>query len=69
MVKEKYIEKNREINLGVTGGAIASVIKKDITRSACRVYENSHIGAAGKLGEADEDRMEQALSNLSLQIP
>ncbi len=69
MVKEKYIEKNREINLGVTGGAIASVIKKDVTRSACRVYENGHIGVAGKLGEADEDLMEQALSNVSLQIP
>lgn len=69
MVKETYIAKDREINLSVTGGVITSVIKKNITRSACRVYENGHIGVAGKLGEADGELMAQALSNLSLQIP
>ena len=69
MIKEKYILKNREINLSISGGEISSVIKKDITQSACRVYDQGFIGVAGKLGEADPELMEQAVENLKLQIP
>ena len=69
MVKEKYIVKSKEINLSVTNGEISSVIKKDITASACRVYDKGHIGVAGRLGEADDALMEQAMENLKLQIP
>ncbi len=68
MVKEKYIVKSREINLSVTNGEISSVIKKNITTSACRVYDNGRIGVAGKLGEADDALMEQAEENLKLGI-
>ena len=69
MVKEKYMIKEREINLGVTNGEIASVIKKSITQSACRAYDQGKIGVAGKLGEADEELMNQAVENLKLGIP
>lgn len=69
MIREKYILKNREINLSISGGEISSVIKKDITQSACRVYDQGFIGVAGKLGEADPELMEQAVENLKLQIP
>lgn len=69
MVKEKYIVRNREINLSVTNGEITSVIRKSITKSACRVYNNGCIGVAGKLGEADEELMAQAEENLKLGIP
>lgn len=69
MVKEKYIVTSREINLSVTNGEISSVIRKNITKSACRVYDNNCIGVAGKLGEADEKLMEQAVENLKLDIP
>lgn len=69
MIKEKYIERKREINLGLTNGEITSVIKKNIAKSACRVYENGYIGIAGTLGEPDEKLMEQAEEKLKLQIP
>lgn len=69
MIKEQYILKNKEINLSISGGEISSVIKKDITQSACRVYDQGFIGVAGKLGEADSELMEQAAENLKLQIP
>lgn len=69
MVKETYIVRNREINLSISAGEINSVIKKSITQSACRAYDNGCIGVAGKLGEADEDLMAQAVRNLKLQIP
>lgn len=69
MIREKYILKNREINLSISGGEISSVIKKDITQSACRVYDQGFIGVAGKLGEADPELMEQAVENLKFQIP
>ncbi len=69
MVKEQYITKSREINLSVTNGEVTSVIKKNITQSACRVYHNDYIGVAGKLGEADDELMEQAFGNLKLAIP
>lgn len=69
MVKEKYVVQTREINLSVTNGEITTVINKNITKSACRVYENGCIGVAGKLGGADEELMEQAVKNLKLGIP
>lgn len=69
MIKEQYILKNKEINLSISGGEISSVIKKDITQSACRVYDQGFIGVAGKLGEANPELMEQAVENLKLQIP
>ena len=69
MVKETYIVRNREINLSISAGEINSVIKKSITQSACRAYDNGCIGVSGKLGEADEDLMAQAVRNLKLQIP
>ncbi len=69
MVQEKYTEKSRQINLSVTNGEITSVIRKSITKSACRVYENGCIGVAGKLGEADGELMNQAAENLKLGIP
>ncbi len=69
MVKEKYIERQREINLSLTNNEVSSVIKKNITKSACRVYDNGCIGIAGTLGEPDEELMRQAESNLQLQLP
>ena len=55
MVKEKYILKNREINLSISGGEIDSVIKKSITQSAYRTYDKGCIGVAGMLGERGVD--------------
>lgn len=68
MVKEKYITRKKEINLSITNGEISSIVKKDITKSACRAYENGCLGVAGKLGEPDEELMEQAVWNLQLGI-
>lgn len=69
MVKEKYIERKKEVNLGLTNGEITSVIKKTVAKSACRVYENGYISIAGTLGEPEDALMEQAVENLKLQIP
>lgn len=69
MVREKYIVRSREVNLSVTNGEIASVIRKSITKSACRVYDNGCIGIAGKLGEADGELAARAQENLKLGIP
>ena len=69
MIKEKYILTRREMNLSVANGEISSIIKKSITESACRAYDNGCIGVAGNLGEADDELMKQAVENLKLMIP
>ncbi len=69
MVKENYIERQREVNLTLTNNEVSSVIKKNITKSACRVYDNGCIGIAGTLGEPDAELMKQAENKLQLQLP
>ena len=58
MIKETYIIKRKESALNVVQTTIESVRNKDITRTGLRVYDNGLIGVAGKIGKADEDKLE-----------
>lgn len=69
MKREVYSRRLIQTTLNVTQGKIDSVRKKDITRSACRVYENGKIGVSGFFGEPTEENWKAAQENLSLGIP
>ncbi len=67
MIKEKYIQKVKEISLNVTGGKIDSVRRKNIEKTGIRLYDTNYIGTAGALGnynEAElEDKAKESLNN------
>ena len=69
MIKEIYSKQVIETTLNVTQSEIDSIRKKDITKTACRVYENGFVGISGVLGDATETTWKEAEENLKLQIP
>ena len=67
MIKEKYINRVKEISLNVVQTEVESVRKKDILKTGLRVYDKGYIGIAGGLGRVDEEELERrAIDNLSL---
>jgi PmbA protein len=70
MQRELYTTEIEQTALNVTANRIESVRRKNIRRSAVRMYDGSCIGIAGSLGAPDTDSLEQkARENLSLGIP
>lgn len=69
MVKELYQIKLRETALNVTNSMVDSVRKKNITKTACRVYSDGCIGIAGILGEPTDATWEKAEAALSAGVP
>lgn len=70
MIKEKYINRVKEISLNVVQTEVESVRKKDILKTGLRVYDKGYIGIAGGLGRVDEEELERrAIDNLSLKVP
>lgn len=70
MIKEKYINRVKEISINIVQTEVESVRKKDILKTGLRVYDNGYIGIAGSLGKVDEQDLERkAIDNLSLKIP
>ncbi|BCJ94508.1 hypothetical protein acsn021_20770 [Anaerocolumna cellulosilytica] len=68
MIKELYKTIQKETQLIITQSKIDAVMKKNITKSGCRVYDNGCIGVAGTLGEATEATWEEAVKNLKKKI-
>lgn len=70
MIKEKYVNRIREISINIVQTGIESVRKKDILKTGLRVYDKGYIGIAGGLGSVNEDELERrAIDNLSLKVP
>ncbi len=70
MIKEKYINNEKEITINIVQTEIKSIRKKDITKTGFRIYDNGYIGVAGAIGKADDAELEKrAIENLKLQIP
>lgn len=70
MIKEKYINRVKEISVNIVQTDIDSVRKKDILKTGLRVYDDGYIGVAGGMGKVDEKDLEKrAIDNLSLKIP
>lgn len=69
MLKEKYSLKIKETALNIVQTKIQSVRKKNITKTAYRIFENGKIGIYGKIGDfCEEDLIEKARENLNLNI-
>lgn len=70
MIKEKYINNEKEITINIVQTEIKSIRKKDITKTGLRIYKDGYIGVAGAVGKVDETELEKrAVENLKLQIP
>lgn len=69
MIRELYKTIQKETQLIITQSKIDAVMKKNITKSGCRVYDNGYIGVAGTLGEATEETWKEAVTNLEKKIP
>lgn len=69
MIKELYQENIKELSINLTSSNIDSIMKKNIVKSGCRVYENGSIGIAGTFGEPTEDTWQEAIDNLKAEIP
>lgn len=69
MKREVYSETVEKTTLNITQNQVDSVRKNQITRTACRVYENGCIGISGFFGEPNEEHWKAAEENLSLGIP
>jgi PmbA protein len=69
MIKELFQETIKETSVNVTSSRIDSIMKKEIVKSGCRVYDNGFIGIAGTLGEPADFTWEEAKENLSKEIP
>ncbi|AKI97962.1 metallopeptidase TldD-related protein [Kosmotoga pacifica] len=69
MIKEKYILKTSQFAVNVEATRVDSIRKKDITKTAMRVYLENKIGVAGGLGMVDEQELtEKAMEALELEI-
>lgn len=69
MKREVYSRKIVKTTLNITQGKIDSVRKNNVTRSACRVYNDGKIGISGFFGEPTEENWKAAEENLKLAIP
>ncbi|OAA29918.1 hypothetical protein AT15_01180 [Kosmotoga arenicorallina S304] len=69
MIKEKYTEKTSQIALNIENSKVESVRRKDITKTAIRVYSENKMGVAGGLGKVDEEELaEKAIKALDFDI-
>lgn len=70
MIKEKYVNRVKEISLNVTQSKIDSIRKKDITKTGIRVYKDKFIGFAGAIGNVNENELEKiAIKSLDNKMP
>lgn len=68
MIKELYTSEIHEVAVKVSQTEVESVIKKNIKKSGCRVYDSGYIGIAGTLGEATEETFKRAEENLKCRV-
>jgi len=68
MIKELYQQTIKETAVNVSQSKIEAIMKKTITKSGCRVYQDGFIGIAGTLGEPKEATWAEAEANLSKKI-
>ncbi|MDD4297032.1 MAG: metallopeptidase TldD-related protein [Ruminiclostridium sp.] len=68
MIKELYQQSIRELSVSVSQSKVDAVMKKNITKSGCRVYKDGFIGVTGTFGEPTEETWRGAIENLSSQI-
>jgi len=68
MIKELYQQTVKETSLNIVQGRIDAVMKKKITKSGCRVYQDGFIGVAGTLGQAGPATWVEAESGLAKKI-
>ena len=57
MIKEKYVEKTSQLAVNIENNRVESVRRKDITKTAIRVYSENKLGVAGGLGKIDEEEL------------
>lgn len=69
MIKELYQNTVREVSISVSQSKVDAVMKKNIKKSGCRVYDNGFIGVAGTLGDPTVETWRQAEENLNSRIP
>lgn len=70
MIQEKLQNKVNEIAINVQQSRFESIRKKDITKTAIRVYDNDCIGISSGIGEINEEELaKKAIDGLQLQIP
>ncbi len=69
MKREVYSQTIQKTTLNITQSRVDSVRKNQITRSACRVYENGCIGISGFFGQPTQQNWKAAEENLALGIP
>lgn len=65
MIKESIQTVSRVISADVQQSAVTAVMKKDITRTGCRVYKDGGIGVAGTLGAPSRETWERAEAALA----
>ncbi|WDV44879.1 metallopeptidase TldD-related protein [Clostridiaceae bacterium M8S5] len=59
MIKEKYIDKNKESAVIIANTSIQSTRTKDTVKTGIRIYDNGKIGIAGAIGSFDEGELEK----------
>ena len=70
MIKEVFQNRVKETSINISQTCIESVRKKDIIKSAMRLYDNGCIGVASAIGNYDESQLEkEAKEALSMSIP
>lgn len=70
MIKEKYITREEQIAVNISGTKVDSVRKTDISRTGIRIYDNNLIGVAGGMGNVNEAELEKkAKDSLASNIP
>lgn len=68
MIKELFQQTIKETSLNLSQSRIEAVMRKNITKSGCRVYRDGFIGISGTLGEPKQETWEQAEANLNKKI-
>ncbi len=70
MIKEHLQETIKELSINVSQSRIDSIRKKNIQKTAIRIYDQNKIGIASKLGDYSlEELTKKALTALELEIP
>jgi PmbA protein len=70
MIKEKYIQKVKEVSISISQTEIESIRQKNIEKTGLRVYDNGYLGYAGTIGDYDEKELAaKAIKALDNKIP
>ncbi len=70
MIREKLQNQVKEIAINVQQSHVESIRKKNITKTAIRVYATDCIGISSGIGEIDEEELtKKAIDALDLKIP